>query len=124
MEEGWTLVVRKQKPRKPPVDYTDIDYKPVRNYKPIKQEPKFQYKRTDEVRYLEVTFEFRRAMEKARVNKKLTRGQLAALVNEKESVIAGCETGEIHPSNELIRKLNNVLGPLPKLKKKLSKKDE
>ncbi|SCM21180.1 multiprotein bridging factor type 1, putative [Plasmodium chabaudi chabaudi] len=66
-----------------------------------------------------VTPAFSRALQQARMAKKLTQVQLARLVNEPESVIKEYENGKAIPNNMIIQKLNRVLGVnLPSPKKK------
>ncbi|CXI42653.1 multiprotein bridging factor type 1, putative [Plasmodium berghei] len=66
-----------------------------------------------------VTPAFSRALQQARMSKKLTQVQLARLVNEPESVIKEYENGKAIPNNMIIQKLNRVLGVnLPSPKKK------
>ncbi|SOV78135.1 multiprotein bridging factor type 1, putative [Plasmodium sp. gorilla clade G3] len=66
-----------------------------------------------------VTPAFSRALQQARISKKLTQAQLARLVNESESVIKEYENGKAIPNNVIIQKLNKVLGVnLPSPKKK------
>ncbi|CRH00154.1 multiprotein bridging factor type 1, putative [Plasmodium relictum] len=66
-----------------------------------------------------VTPTFSRALQQARMNKKLTQAQLARLINESETVIKEYENGKAIPNNVIIQKLNRVLGinlPSPKRK--------
>ncbi len=66
-----------------------------------------------------ITAEFRAALQQGRVNKKITRKQLAMLVNERESVIEAYESGTCSANHIIIDKLNKALGiSLPHLQTK------
>jgi ribosome-binding protein aMBF1 (putative translation factor) len=72
----------------------------------------------DTVKVKVISLEFRQALTNARVNKNLTRQQLAEQINEQESVIKNYENGTTIANNNIIQKINKVLGiTLPKLKK-------
>eukprot|EP01069_Polyplicarium_translucidae_P003865 Polyplicarium_translucidae@DN242_c0_g1_i1.p3 len=66
-----------------------------------------------------VTLQFSKALQRARVNAKLTQAQLAAAVNEKPTVIQDYESEKAVPSGDVVQKLNRVLKTtLPPSKKK------
>ena len=66
-----------------------------------------------------VTLEFKLALQKARLAKKLTQAQLAQQINVKESTIKEYESGAAIPDGGVISKLNRALGVvLPKIPKK------
>ncbi|EZG65880.1 putative multiprotein bridging factor type 1 [Gregarina niphandrodes] len=62
-----------------------------------------------------LTNSFRDALQKARMEKKMTQSQLAQAINEKPSVVADYESGRAIPNGQIITKLQKVLGcHLPK----------
>jgi len=72
---------------------------------------------TENFRHERVSHDFARALQQARVAKKLTQAQLAQLINEKPSVINDYESGRAIPIGAIIQKLNRALGcTLPKAK--------
>ncbi|VWU52879.1 multiprotein bridging factor type 1, putative [Hepatocystis sp. ex Piliocolobus tephrosceles] len=72
---------------------------------------------TENFKINRVSPNFSKALQQARMNKKYTQSQLAKLVNEPETVIKEYENGRAIPKNNVIQKLNKVLGvnlPSPK----------
>merc|ERR1712151_1244353 len=68
-------------------------------------------------RHSTVSFDFKMALQQARLAKKLSQAQLAASINEKGSVINEYESGKAIPNGAIINKLNRALGVrLPKAK--------
>ncbi|OXB70281.1 UNVERIFIED_CONTAM: hypothetical protein H355_009225 [Colinus virginianus] len=66
-----------------------------------------------------VSADFSRALQQARMAKKLTQAQLAQAINEKTSVIVEYESGKAIPNGAVVQKLNRELGvKLPKAKEK------
>ncbi|KAL7068833.1 multiprotein bridging factor 1 domain-containing protein [Cryptosporidium serpentis] len=76
---------------------------------------------TGDYRVERVSHEFSKALQQARVAKKLTQTQLAQMVNEKTSVINDYESGRAIPNPALIQKISKCLAtnlPKPVRKKK------
>ncbi|XP_010920214.1 multiprotein-bridging factor 1b [Elaeis guineensis] len=57
-----------------------------------------------------VSTELKKNIMQARINKKLTQAQLAQLINEKPQVIQEYESGKAIPNQQIITKLERVLG--------------
>eukprot|EP00922_Rhytidocystis_sp_ex-Travisia-forbesii_P019976 GHVS01029472.1.p1 GENE.GHVS01029472.1~~GHVS01029472.1.p1 ORF type:complete len:216 (+),score=42.01 GHVS01029472.1:42-689(+) len=57
-----------------------------------------------------VTHDFAKALQQARLDKKMTQAQLAQAVNEKTSVINDYEAGRAIPNGQLVGKLKRILG--------------
>jgi len=80
---------------------------------------------TEEFKADTVSFEFKIALQKARQEKKMTQGDLAKAVMEKQSVISDYEAGKAIPNPQIIVKLERALGcRLPRDKKKKTKKED
>merc|ERR1712187_1095577 len=64
-----------------------------------------------------VSYDFKMALQQARLAKKMTQVQLASQINEKSTVINEYESGKAIPKGDVINKLNRALGVrLPKAK--------
>ncbi len=57
----------------------------------------------------ELALDYHERISGARIKNGWTQEELASMVNEKKSVISKVERGELHPSDELVRKLENTL---------------
>eukprot|EP00922_Rhytidocystis_sp_ex-Travisia-forbesii_P006301 GHVS01009133.1.p1 GENE.GHVS01009133.1~~GHVS01009133.1.p1 ORF type:complete len:148 (+),score=20.64 GHVS01009133.1:138-581(+) len=69
-----------------------------------------------------VTHDFAKALQQARLDKKMTQAELAKAVNEKTSVINDYEAGRAIPNGQLVAKLKRILGAqLPAAKPKPTK---
>ncbi|KAF8819523.1 putative multiprotein bridging factor type 1 family transcriptional co-activator [Cardiosporidium cionae] len=74
---------------------------------------------TGDYRIERVSPEFSKALQRARMDKKLTQAQLAKLINERVSAINEYENGKAIPNPMVIQKLGKALGTrLPSAKKK------
>lgn len=76
---------------------------------------------TGDYRIFRVSGEFSRALQQARVAKKLTQAQLAQMINEKTSVVNDYESGKAIPNPILVQKMSRCLGvnlPRPAPKKR------
>merc|ERR1711879_487711 len=72
---------------------------------------------TEAGRHETVSYDFKVALQQARLAKKLTQASLAQSVNEKGSVINDYESGKAIPMGAIINKLNRALGVrLPRAK--------
>merc|ERR1712087_92456 len=68
-------------------------------------------------RHSTVSFDFKMALQQARVAKKMSQAQLATAINEKGSIINDYESGKAIPNGAIINKMNRTLGVrLPKAK--------
>ncbi|KAH8739868.1 multiprotein bridging factor type 1 like transcriptional co-activator [Cryptosporidium ryanae] len=79
---------------------------------------------TGDYRVERVSGEFSRALQQARVAKKITQAQLAQMINEKVSVVNDYEAGRAIPNHALVQKMSRCLGvnlPRPVMKKKPEK---
>ena len=65
-----------------------------------------------------VPTELKKAIQQARLDKKLTQAQLGQLVNEKPNVIQEYENGKAIPAPAVLSKLSRVLGVQLSVKKK------
>ncbi|KAJ0964899.1 hypothetical protein J5N97_026037 [Dioscorea zingiberensis] len=65
---------------------------------------------TENLSHDRVPSELKKNIMQARMNKKYTQGQLAQLINEKPQVIQEYESGKAIPNQQLINKLERVLG--------------
>jgi putative transcription factor len=72
-----------------------------RTYVPAQRKPKDALSRGEE----ELAEDYPRRIQRARSLKQMTQEDLARKINEKKSVISRLETGEMRPSEKLIRKL-------------------
>lgn len=80
---------------------------------------------TADFKHVRVTTEFKKALQQARVGKKMSQKDLANRLNVKQSVINDYECGKAIPNGQLINKMNRVLGcTLPRIKKKKKSKDD
>ncbi|EKX74419.1 multiprotein bridging factor type, putative [Theileria equi strain WA] len=57
-----------------------------------------------------ISFAFRTALQKARMDKKMTQIQLARAINESETTIKEYENGTGIPNGQIVQKLNRALG--------------
>lgn len=74
---------------------------------------------TENLKVERVCVDFSKALQQARLAKKMTQAQLAQLVNEKPAVVNEYESGKAVPNGNVIQKLNKALGVnLPSAKKK------
>ncbi|XP_055388911.1 uncharacterized protein LOC129617953 [Condylostylus longicornis] len=72
-----------------------------------------------------VSFDFAKALQQARLEKKMTQAQLAQQVNEKASVINDYESGKAIPNGALVSRLNKILGArLPSAKQPKKKVED
>ncbi|MQL75449.1 hypothetical protein Taro_007826 [Colocasia esculenta] len=65
---------------------------------------------TENLTHEKVSMELKKNIMQARMDKKLTQAQLAQLINEKPQVIQEYETGKAIPNQQIITKLERVLG--------------
>mmetsp|Transcript_7537 Transcript_7537/g.8687 ORF Transcript_7537/g.8687 Transcript_7537/m.8687 type:complete len:128 (+) Transcript_7537:102-485(+) len=76
---------------------------------------------TDELKHSKVDKSLSKAIQQARMAKKMSQKQLATLINEKPQVIAEYENGKAIPNGQIIVKIEKKLGcklPRPGKKKK------
>ncbi|KAJ4981687.1 hypothetical protein NE237_032926 [Protea cynaroides] len=65
---------------------------------------------TENLAHERVPSELKKAIMQARMDKKLTQSQLAQLMNEKPQVIQEYESGKAIPNQQILSKLERVLG--------------
>ncbi|KAG1330280.1 multiprotein-bridging factor 1b [Cocos nucifera] len=65
---------------------------------------------TETLSHERIPLELKKNIMKARMDKKLTQAQLAQLINEKPQVIQEYESGKAIPNQQIINKLERVLG--------------
>ncbi|KAK6154273.1 hypothetical protein DH2020_008521 [Rehmannia glutinosa] len=65
---------------------------------------------TENLAHEKVPTELKKAIMQARMDKKLTQAQLAQMINEKPQVIQEYESGKAIPNQQIISKLERVLG--------------
>ncbi|CAI9754963.1 unnamed protein product [Fraxinus pennsylvanica] len=65
---------------------------------------------TENLAHEKVPSELKRAIMQARLDKKLTQAQLAQMINEKPQIIQEYESGKAIPNQQIISKLERVLG--------------
>ncbi|XP_050220222.1 multiprotein-bridging factor 1b [Mercurialis annua] len=65
---------------------------------------------TENLSHERVPTELKKAIMQARMDKKLTQSQLAQLINEKPQIIQEYESGKAIPNQQIIGKLERVLG--------------
>ncbi|KAJ8633413.1 hypothetical protein MRB53_026749 [Persea americana] len=65
---------------------------------------------TENLAHDRVPTELRKNIQQARMDKKLTQSQLGQLINEKPQVIQEYESGKAIPNQQIITKLERVLG--------------
>ncbi|XP_042427030.1 multiprotein-bridging factor 1a-like [Zingiber officinale] len=65
---------------------------------------------TENLSHEHVSSELKKNLMRARLDKKLTQSQLAQLINEKPQVIQEYESGKAIPNQQIITKLERVLG--------------
>ncbi|XP_031504171.1 multiprotein-bridging factor 1b [Nymphaea colorata] len=65
---------------------------------------------TENLSHERVPFDLKKNIMQARMDKKLTQAQLAQLINEKPQVIQEYESGKAIPNQQIISKLERVLG--------------
>ncbi|KAF3791834.1 Multiprotein-bridging factor 1b [Nymphaea thermarum] len=65
---------------------------------------------TENLAHERVPFDLKKNIMQARMDKKLTQAQLAQLINEKPQVIQEYESGKAIPNQQIISKLERVLG--------------
>uniref|UniRef100_A0A0G4FKA3 HTH cro/C1-type domain-containing protein n=1 Tax=Chromera velia CCMP2878 TaxID=1169474 RepID=A0A0G4FKA3_9ALVE len=74
---------------------------------------------TENFRHEKVSQDFSKALQAARLAKKMNQAALAQAINEKPAVIGDYEAGRAIPNGAIIQKLNRALGVnLPSAKKK------
>lgn len=107
------------------------DWEPVILRKPVtvthKPKPKGQNPLEDgeEFNVAKVSPELKKALQQARVAKKMSQKQLATLLNVPVQEITKYETGKIIPNNQFISRMERALGAkLPRCKKPSKKKDD
>ncbi|KAL6975934.1 Multiprotein-bridging factor 1b [Sarracenia purpurea var. burkii] len=65
---------------------------------------------TENLAHDRVPFELKKNIMQARMDKKLTQAQVAQMINEKPQVIQEYESGKAIPNQQIISKLERVLG--------------
>jgi len=65
---------------------------------------------TDVLAHEKVSGELKKNIMQARLDKKLTQAQLAQLINEKPQVVQEYESGKAIPNQQIISKLERILG--------------
>ncbi|XP_043702556.1 multiprotein-bridging factor 1a [Telopea speciosissima] len=65
---------------------------------------------TENLAHERVPSELKKAIQQARMDKKLTQAQLAQMMNEKPQVIQEYESGKAIPNQQILTKLERVLG--------------
>ncbi|KAA8526283.1 hypothetical protein F0562_008514 [Nyssa sinensis] len=65
---------------------------------------------TENLTHERVPTELKKNIMQARMNKKLTQGQLAQMINEKPQIIQEYESGKAIPNQQIIVKLERALG--------------
>ncbi|KAI5054636.1 hypothetical protein GOP47_0029781 [Adiantum capillus-veneris] len=65
---------------------------------------------TEVLAHERVSTDLKKAIVQARVDKKLTQSQLAQLINEKPQIVQDYESGKAIPNQQIISKLERVLG--------------
>jgi ribosome-binding protein aMBF1 (putative translation factor) len=114
--EGWSIVERKKrKPARESISDEDVEIF-TKGVAP---------KAADRTSFLLISREFSTALQKARQNNKLTRAQLAYMINEKEHTVESYENENGVASIAVINKINKLLNvTLPKLNKHVVMMDE
>ncbi|CEL92813.1 unnamed protein product [Vitrella brassicaformis CCMP3155] len=84
-------------------------HQPVSNAKKLEEE-------TENFKHDRVSHDFAKALQQARLDKKLTQAELAQRINEKASVINEYEAGKAIPNPQILSKLRRVVGNLPAAK--------
>tara|TARA_Y100000310_G_C20309521_1_gene635570 strand:+ start:131 stop:619 length:489 start_codon:yes stop_codon:yes gene_type:complete len=137
---GWTVVPKKNKKRKKPKnpnawletddnnqpdsDVTILRKRPDKNVNKTKQPRKYINKQkqhdgrklhkvandSDNYKSKSLRNNVKQAIVKARNGKKMKRNQLASMLNVKPNIIAEYETGNPIPDNNLLGKMERVLG--------------
>lgn len=79
---------------------------PVPTQRPAHASPKKDALASREV---ELADDYPKRIQRARERKGLTREDLGRRINEKVSIISKLETGQLHPSDELVKKLERAL---------------
>ena len=65
---------------------------------------------TENFKHEHVTHEFKIELQKARLAKNMSQQQLANRINVKQTIIQEYENGKAIPDNNIISKINNILG--------------
>ena len=73
---------------------------------------------TEELSHATVNSEVKKAIQQGRLAKKLTQAQLAQQINEKPQIIQEYETGKAIPNQQILGKLERILGVKLRGKKK------
>ena len=81
---------------------------------------------SDSLSHRKIPMTFRKALMKARMEKKMTQKDLAKKLQVQASIVQKYEAGKTIPNGQIISKMNRILGTrLPKIpKKKKSKSDD
>mmetsp|Transcript_3692 Transcript_3692/g.23158 ORF Transcript_3692/g.23158 Transcript_3692/m.23158 type:complete len:129 (-) Transcript_3692:1407-1793(-) len=86
---------------------------------PVKNAVKLENE-TEDFHHDRVSFDLKKAIMQARLDKKMTQAQLAQMINEKPQVIQEYESGKAIPNQQVLGKIERALGA--KLRGKKAKK--
>ena len=86
---------------------------------PVKNAVKLENE-TEDFHHDRVSFDLKKAIMQARLDKKMTQAQLAQMINEKPQVIQEYESGKAIPNQQVLGKIERALGA--KLRGKKTKK--
>ena len=65
---------------------------------------------SEELVHKKVSFDMKRKIQRARMEKKMTQKQLAQLLQVKPQIVNNYETGKAIPDSNLINKMQRILG--------------
>ena len=99
-----TIIKFKRGPRKK--KYTAY----VKNKKTKNMDAMHKLENSEELVHKKVSFDMKRKIQRARMEKKMTQKQLAQLLQVKPQIVNNYETGKAIPDSNLINKMQRILG--------------
>ena len=107
-KQDWGEVTWSKKPTKNSINYAEKQIDTVK--KPKNMDAMHKLENSEELVHKKVSFDMKRKIQRARMEKKMTQKQLAQLLQVKPQIVNNYETGKAIPDSNLINKMQRILG--------------